>query len=444
MSLSTQRRQQLLDALRRGTVPRDGLDAFAVGLDRFAPAIDDELSAAARGGAVFKAIRGDYGSGKSFTGRWIADRARRRGFATTEVQVSESETPLHRLATVYRRLIERLSTATQPAGAFRTVIDGWFYALEEEALAGGVDEHDTVALMARTGELMEARLGDVARTAPSFAIALRGYRAAVGAGDRATADGLLAWLGGQPNVAASVKRAAGIKAELDHFGALSFLQGLLVVLRDSGHAGLFVVLDEVETVQRVRGDVRERWLNALRQLIDEIDSGRFPGMYLLITGTPAFFDGPQGVQRLPPLASRLATDFTTDARFDNPRAVQLRLPGFDLAGLGQLGRRVRDIYSEGAQGGDRIRRLVDDTYIDRLAKALTGELGGTVGIVPRLYLKKLVGDVLDRVDQFPEFDPAHHYALTVADDELTEVERNARRAAHPDDIRLDIDAEPGP
>ena len=103
----------------------------------------------------------------------------------------------------------------------------------------------------------------------------------------------------------------------------------------------------METLQRVRGDVRDKALNALRQLIDEVDSGRFPGLYLLITGTPAFFDGTQGVQRLPPLAQRLATDFTTDARFDNPRAVQLRLPGFSRESLVELGGKVRDLYAAG-------------------------------------------------------------------------------------------------
>ena len=76
------------------------------------------------------------------------------------------------------------------------------------------------------------------------------------------------------NVAASVKRAAGIKGDIDHFGALGFLQGLLLILRDSGFAGLVLVLDEVETLQRVRGDVREKSLNALRQFMDEIDAGK--------------------------------------------------------------------------------------------------------------------------------------------------------------------------
>src|SRR5690606_32917005 len=160
--------------------------------------------------------------------------------------------------------------------------------------------------------------------------------------------------------------------DLDHFGALGFLQGLLTVLRDCGHPGLLLILDETETLQRVRGDVREKGLNALRQLLDEIDAGRFPGLFLVITGTPAFYDGQQGAQRLPPLAQRLATDFTTDPRFDSPRAVQLRLPGFDLPQLGELGRAVRDLYARTARNPDRVTERVDDAYLTELARAVTG------------------------------------------------------------------------
>ena len=138
---------------------------------------------------------------------------------------------------------------------------------------------------------MERRLASVARHAPAFAAALRAYRRAVAGNERVTAEALLAWIGGQPNVGAAAKRYAGVKGDLDHFGALSFLQGLLVILRDSGFSGLVLVLDEVETLQRVRSDVREKSLNALRQVIDEIDSGRFPGLYLVITGTPRVLRG---------------------------------------------------------------------------------------------------------------------------------------------------------
>ena len=436
--ITPQRRREIIDALRRGTVPARGLDAFAVGTDRYAAAVNGELAQVAAGGAAFKAIRGEYGAGKTFVVRWLAEKARGQGFATSEVQVSETETPLHHLQTVYRRLCERLATADTAGGALRSVVDSWFFALHDDVIAAGTDPSDAGAVMAATESLSESRLGTIASRAPALSAVLRRYRRALADDDPVLAEGLIAWLGGQPHVAAAVKREAGIRGELDHDGALAFLAGLLTILRGAGYAGLVLVLDEVETLQRVRSDTRVRALNALRQLLDELDGGRYPGLYLVITGTPSFFEGPQGAGRLPPLAQRLHTDFTTDARFDNPRAAQLRLPGFTLDALGEVGRRVRDIYADGASDPDRIRTWCDDEYIDSLASAVTGDLGGRVGIAPRLFLKKLVGDVLDRVDQFPEFDPRHDYSLTVVDEELTEVERNARTAGNVDEIELEL------
>jgi len=438
MSISSQRREDIIDALRRGTVPQYGLDALAVGLSEFEAAFDEELEKVARGSGQFKAIRGEYGSGKTFVARWLRERAHKLGFACSEVQISETETPLHRLETVYRRLMERLTTSDSPAGAFRNVIEAWFFTLEEDVISqGGLDPNDVEALVKATDELMEQRLGEVVRTAPAFALTLRAYRHALLEGQDEIADGLLAWMAGQPNIAAAVKRYANIKGDIDHFGALSFLQGVLTILKDSGHPGLLLVLDEVETLQRMRSDVRDKSLNALRQIMDEIDSGRFPGLYVVITGTPPFFDGPMGVQRLPPLAQRLAVDFATDARFDNPRAVQIRLKGFDTSSLCEVGCKVRNLYAQGTNS-PRINQLVSDSYVEDLAHAVTGSLGGKVGIAPRIFLKKLVGEVLDRVDQFDDFDPKQHYALTISDNELNPVERAAKFADSPDDIELDL------
>lgn len=439
MSISQQRRQDILDALRRGTVPQYGLDALAVGLSPFERAFDEELEKVGRGGAVFKAIRGEYGSGKTFAARWLREKAHRLGFACAEVQISETETPLHRLETVYRRLMERLTTSDMPSGAFQNIVESWFYTLEEDVLAQhDIDPNDSEALIDATDLLMEKRLGEVVRSAPAFALTLRAYRRALLEGEEEIANGLLAWMAGQPNIAAAVKRYAMIKGDIDHFGALSFLQGVLTILKDSGHPGLLLVLDEVETLQRMRGDVRDKSLNAIRQLMDEVDSGRFPGLYLVVTGTPAFFDGPMGVQRLPPLAQRLAVDFTTDARFDNPRAVQIRLRGFNQDSLEEVGRKVRNLYADNSAETDRILRLADDDYVAELARAVTGKLGGKIGIAPRIFLKKLVGEVLDRIDQFEEFDPRQHYALTISDNELTSVERATAAASSVDDIELDL------
>jgi hypothetical protein len=409
-ALSPVRRREVLQSLRQGTVPDGNLDVLAVGIDRFATTVDGDLAAVVAGGAVFKAVRGEYGSGKTFYSRWVEQRAMARGLAVAEVQVSELETPLYKLETVYRRTIEELRTAAFAKSAFRNVVDAWLYGIEEDAAsAAGVEE----ASPQQIDELLEQRLATVAAATPVYPMVLRAYRDAVDRDDPATADALIAWLGGQPHVGAAAKRAAGVRQDVDHFLAMGFLQGVLAVLKGARHPGLVLVLDEVETLQRMRSDGRAKALNALRQWIDDLDSGRYPGLYLVITGTPAFFDGRMGVQSLPPLAQRLATDFGTDARFDNPRAPQIRLTGFDLERLVEVGVRVRNLYADGADEPQRIRTMVDDPYIRDLATAVAGQLGAVAGVSPRVFLKKLVADILDRVDQFPDFDPRQHYSLTI-------------------------------
>jgi hypothetical protein len=183
---------------------------------------------------------------------------------------------------------------------------------------------------------------------------------------------------------------------------------------------LVLVLDEVETIQRVRADSREKSLNALRQLIDDLVADRFPGLYVLMTGTPQFFEGPQGVRRLQPLAQRLETHFGADPRFDSARAPQIRLMPFDLERMVTVGERVRGLYPSAVP--ERLAERVDGAMVRRLAEAVAGQLGGKVGIAPRIFLKRLVG-LLDQVEEHAEFEPKVHYTLALGAEELTAEER---------------------
>jgi len=429
-------RRDVVEALRRGTVPRRGLDLFAVGTARFERALQEELDRCAAGGSVFKALRGDFGCGKSFTARWYQQQAMLRGFAVADVQISENDTPLHRLETVYRRAMEGLRTAEWETGAFRAVISQWIMGLEEEVTKQLRDPDDLDALGRGVGDLMEARLAEVSAVQPQYAAVLRAYHAAQLREDHAVAEGLIAWLMGQPNVSADIKRKAGIKGDVDHTGALGFFRGLLAVLQQSGRPGLLLVLDEVETIQRARSDSRDRSLEALRKLIDDLYGGRFAGLYVLITGTPAFFDGPNGIRRLPPLAQRLHVDFSGDVRWDNPRDVQVRLHPFDLPRLVEVGRRVRELYP--TEAPERLAARIDDEVLTGLANAVAGRFGGTVGVAPRIFLRKLVAGLLDRVDLFPDFDPHQDFELSLTADELTVEERAAAGGASPDDFDLEV------
>lgn len=439
----------IVSALRSGVVPSEGLEHFVTGLDPLVAAVQQELDFVATGKGLSKWLRGEYGAGKTFAARHLAASARQRGFATAEVQISINDTPLHHLETVYRRLIEKLETAADGANAFQAVVEGWLYQIGDEVTRlRGIAEDDPEFADA-TEQRLEDRLADLSRRNPAFAQVLRAYHRASHDGDFATAQGLLAWLSGQPHTDRSVLKTAGVKGRIDGQASLTFLAGLLLLLRQSGYSGLVVVLDEVETVQRMNSQTREKSLNALRQFMDMLAKDELPGMYLVVTGTRDFFEGYKGLKGLAPLYQRVQVSFGEDARFDNLRAPQVRLMPFSEERLVEVGTKVRALYP--AAEPERVARRVDDGFLHALVGQVTRGFRGTVALAPRIFLRELV-DVLDRVDQHEAYDPREHYALDLDDEsrltaeELAGVrgETSPISEADPDDQSPDGPVEPPP
>ncbi len=62
-------------------------------------------------------------------------------------------------------------------------------------------------------------------------------------------------------------------------------------------------------------------------------------------------------------------------------------------------------------------------------------------ILKRIFLRKLVADVMDRVDQYEDFDPRTDYALALLPAELTNVEAAAVTYQSVEDVDLDLTRE---
>ena len=334
----------IVSALRSGLVPSQGLEHLATGLDALVKAVSEELNFVAGGKGLSKWIRGEYGTGKTFAARYLCAHARQNRFATSEVQISINDTPLHHLEAVYRRLIEQLETAADGPNAFQAVVEGWLYQVGDEVMRlRGIGEDDP-AFADATEQRLEDKLADLSRRNPAYAQVLRAYHRATHEGDFAIAQGLLAWLAGQPHTDRSVLKAAGVKGKVDGQASLTFLSGLMQLLRQSGYGGLVVVLDEVETIQRMNSQTREKSLNALRQMMDMLAKDELPGLYLVITGTRDFYEGYKGLKGLTPLYQRVQVNFGEDSRFDNLKAPQVRLLPFTEDRLLTVGKKVRDLY----------------------------------------------------------------------------------------------------
>jgi hypothetical protein len=413
----------IVNALRSGLVPNVGLEHFATGLDSLFAAINEDLDFVAGGKGLSKWIRGEYGTGKTFAARYLCTMARGRKFASSEVQISINDTPLHHLEAVYRRLIERLETAADGPNAFQAIVEGWLYQVGDEVTRlRGISEDDP-AFADATEQRLEDKLADLSKRNPAFAQVLRAYHRATHEGDFGTAQGLLAWLAGQPHTDRSVLKAAGTKGRVDGQASLTFLAGLLQLLRQSGYSGLVVVLDEVETVQRMNSQTREKSLNALRQMMDMLAKEELPGLYLVVTGTRDFFEGYKGLKALAPLYQRVQVSFSEDSRFDNLKAPQVRLMPFSSERLLSVATRIRDLYP--AKNPARINERVDHDFLEGLVSQVTAGFGGKVALAPRLFLRELI-DVLDRVDVHESYDPRAHYALKLDDSKLNAEELAAK------------------
>jgi len=399
----------VVEALRSGTVPQAGLEFLAVGLDREMRAISNQLKHVATGRGGFKFIRGAYGAGKTFLSALMLEEALQQGFAASYVVVS-TDTPLYRLDAIYHRVVSNLRTRGQAQGALKGLIDRWLYQIEEKAIeTEGCDENDP-RLTERVEAQIEQGLAEFAQLHSAFSAAVRGYYRAQLDEDYPTAQALLGWLSGERHISAEVKRKVNVRGDIDNIVALEFLKAVNAVARKAGMAGLAVVFDEVETVQRLRRPQREQSLNTLRQLVDGMAQGDLPYTYVMFTGTPGFFEDRLGIPSLAPLHDRIKLDHPDDP-FPNPELPQIVLPRFDGEKLHAVAGKVLRIYERAHEPVDRER--VSDLFVEFMIGEVTSKFGGRVDVVPRQFLRDLV-NVLDKVRQYPEYNPDTEYEFDQA------------------------------
>jgi hypothetical protein len=408
MTASPRDVKHIFEQLRGGFVPDRGLDTFAVGVEGPRGEIKRQLDLAKSGEGRIKFLRGGYGCGKTFMARLSILDAQAANFATSFVVVSDNDLKFHKFDDVYRKVVSELGTARSPHGALGDILDRWIAKVETALIEAGQDE-DAPDFRERVRKrLGEELVSLTAQAAPQdFIRVVQTIFDLKESGDFASAGALLSWLGGSGNVAAQAKTLAKVKGDIGSRDALAYLRGIVEIVKAAGYSGLLVVVDEAETILRMRKDSRHKSLNGIRQIADAAKD--FPGLVWLFTGTPDFFDTQWGVRGLQPLHDRIK--FQSDAGFVSLRQPQLELTPFNAERLRQVARRLRAMYpAETPEGKARLDEQVDDAFISDMVDQVTRGFRGDVGVVPRQFLREFVG-VLDRVDEHPAYRPRETYAF---------------------------------
>ena len=418
MALSKADINHIFQELRTGAVPERGLETFAVGVDRQRNEIHRLLDLVGEGEGVVKFLRGGYGCGKTFMSRLALLDAQARGYATSFVVVSDNEFHFYKFSHVYRKIMSELSTPTCPRGAFGDVLDRWIGKVEDSLIDLGHDEEaeDFDEKVQKQMGVEIRRLTDE-RAPDDFVRVVTAIFEAKQEGEFAEAGALLSWLSGSENVAHSAKKRAQVKGTVDDKAALDFLRGVVALVKAAGYRGLVVVIDEAETILRMRRDVRAKSLNGIRQIVDGAQT--FPGLLWMFTGTPDFFESRRGVGGLEPLHDRI--QFNEDGGFASSRQPQLELKPFDESRLREVALKLRELYLPRDRA--RLDARIDDGFIADLVGHVTKGFAGDVGVVPRQFLRQFV-EHMDRVDERPDYDPREVTGFVQpGPEELNEVER---------------------
>ena len=399
MNISNRNIEHIYERLRSGVVPARGLEAFAVNITQSRNEIKRQLDLASNNEGGFKFLRGGYGCGKTFMSRLALLAAQSQDFATSFVVVSDNDLHFHKFDDVYRKVVQELGTSECERGALSFIIDRWIGRVEAALIAGGTNP-DNSDFDGKVEKRIEEDLTFLTKgKAPQDMIrVLRWIFKLKQNNETENAIALISWLSGSSNVAVNLLRIAGIRGRIGSNEAMDYLQGILAITKAAGYKGLVIAIDEVETILRMKSDIRAKSLNGIRQICDAAD--RYPGLFWIFTGTPEFFDTNRGVAGLEPLHNRLK--LIQNGKFYNQRQPQLVLKPFDAEGLKELALKLRELYP--TDNRSQLNTKVTPEFIDLLVAKITEGFAGDVGIVPREFLRQLV-TILDLASTEPEFDP---------------------------------------
>ena len=123
--------RNIMNSLGGGTVPREGLGYIAVGREKEIDSLLRDTEIIQEGGATFRFVVGDYGSGKTFLLQTIKEYCVKNNFIVAEADLSPDRALIGNSAkkkglAIYRELMANVSNKTNQSGrALAKVLESW-------------------------------------------------------------------------------------------------------------------------------------------------------------------------------------------------------------------------------------------------------------------------------------------------------------------------------
>lgn len=310
MLLSQSLARHIIEVLgSSGTPPSRGVQYFNVGNQSLLDALDTfYLSSYLQdGGATYKMVVGDYGSGKSHFLYCLRDIAWSRGFAVAKVDLSPVETPYNDQRLVYaavsRNLIwhEAEGNISDERGLPRFL---------EGTLRKIVLGEDSTAVLTLDILNHPNYIGLVDTVESSFIDSLAYKNAIIGYLDALIRDhaerldSLTRWLTGATTTPDDTKilREIGVTGKITKPNAFRMLRSLAQTIGALSYSGLILLFDEVDRMASIGGKAEKLATDNLREVIDRCRD-ELPGAMFVYAVPPQFIQ--DIVPRYPALQQRV-------------------------------------------------------------------------------------------------------------------------------------------
>ncbi len=325
--------QQIIETLgQSGTPLSKGVSYYNAGNDALLNAIDTHYLGAylSDGGAVFKLVVGDYGSGKSHFLYCIRDRAWQRHFAVSKIDLSPKESPYDDQRRVYAAVASVLmwhelgSTSEDEPGLVR-FLEATLYRLLQpynmEAQEEGAAEIPEVRAFLQT-------LTTTPIDSLSYHKAILGYFNALMRGQERRVESLQRWLHGEEVTPEDMRdlRSIGVTEKINKNNAFKMLRSLCQTVRAMGYSGLVLLFDEGDRMLSIGGKAEKTATDNLREVIDRCRED-LPGALFMYAVPPDFLH--TVVPKYPALQQRIqAANYFSRS---NPFSPQINLEHLDVS-----------------------------------------------------------------------------------------------------------------
>ena len=395
--------QALMNSLKGGVVPRVGLQYVAVGRKDEIDALLRDVEIVADGGASFRFIVGQYGSGKSFLLQTIRNYVMAKNFVVVDADLSPERrlqgTRGQGLAT-YKELIRNMSTKTKPeGGALSLILDRWISSVQQEVMvSSGLGATDP-----GLPKLVEKRISAVIYSLNEmvhgfdFARLLTLYYEAHINGDDALKAKVLKWFRGEYPTKSEARQGLGVNIVITDDDWYEYLKLFAAFLKQAGYAGMLVLIDELVNIYKIPNAITRQYnYEKILTMYNDTMQGKAQHFGIILCGTPQCMEDPRrGVYSYEALRSRLAEGHFTREHKDLLSPV-IRLQPLTHEEMLILIEKLADIHA----GLYEYPQIVTERDMVDFIQIEFGRIGADTHITPREVIRDFI-QVLDIVYQNP-------------------------------------------